>query len=231
MDTILTADLRKKIIIGIVFLALVLLAIITVPGILQSKQLISFKTVMIVTRVLFWLCLLLMFVYALKIERQPFLLWTETKQRVDFYILSNMALIGILFIGTAFIGITLTKILHINQPNEKFKLLVPLFRANKGLLILTIVTAGVVEEFLFRGYLMPRLELLLKSTNWAIFISSALFGLMHFSYGTIAQVIGPFYIGLIFAIFYKKYRNIQALIICHILWDGFSILTLIAISK
>ena len=157
MDTILTADLRKKIIIGIVFLALVLLAIITVPGILQSKQLISFKTVMIVTRVLFWLCLLLMFVYALKIERQPFLLWTETKQRVDFYILSNMALIGILFIGTAFIGITLTKILHINQPNEKFKLLVPLFRANKGLLILTIVTAGVVEEFLFRGYLMPRL--------------------------------------------------------------------------
>jgi hypothetical protein len=80
-------------------------------------------------------------------------------------------------------------------------------------------TAGVTEELIFRVYLLQRLELLLKNSYLAIFISTVLFALLHISYGTISNVTGPFIIGLVFAIHYWKYRNIKFIIIFHFIWD------------
>jgi hypothetical protein len=94
-----------------------------------------------------------------------------------------------------------------------------MFRANHWIIYLTCITAGVVEELLFRGYLLPRLQVLLKHPAIAICISTLFFALMHATYGTIGQVVGPFYIGLIFAIYYYKYRNMKVIIFCHIMWD------------
>lgn len=224
-------DEQRKSITGILLMGLMLLAILTIPGILTKPFGYSLKTLLIATRILYWVCLLLMFVYTFRIERKPFLLWNESRRTVGFYLLAILAIAGILITGLSVINLILTKVLHINQPNTKMNLLLSLFRKNRWLLFATAITAGVVEEFLFRGYLIPRLQILLKSTNWSIFISSALFGLMHFSYGTIAQVIGPFYIGLIFALFYQKYRNIKVVIICHIIWDILAIVALISHNK
>ena len=80
-------------------------------------------------------------------------------------------------------------------------------------------TAGVVEEFIFRGYLLPRLQLFFSSKHWPIVIGAILFGLAHFRYGTIMNVAGPIILGLIVGYHYQKYRNIKVLIITHFLYD------------
>jgi membrane protease YdiL (CAAX protease family) len=42
----------------------------------------------------------------------------------------------------------------------------------KLLLVFTCLTAGITEEIIFRGYLLPRLEILLKNKNLSVIISS-----------------------------------------------------------
>ena len=95
---------------------------------------------------------------------------------------------------------------------------------NYPLLIFTCLTAGITEELVFRGYLMPRLQLFFKNNYASIVISSLLFGLMHVGYGTIFQVVGSMMIGLVFAIHYQKFRNIKILIFCHFFWDFMSLI-------
>ncbi|MGH8378893.1 MAG: CPBP family intramembrane glutamic endopeptidase, partial [Gammaproteobacteria bacterium] len=40
-------------------------------------------------------------------------------------------------------------------------------------------TAGICEEFIYRGFLLSLLAMLLHSTGWAVAISSAAFGVAH----------------------------------------------------
>jgi membrane protease YdiL (CAAX protease family) len=42
------------------------------------------------------------------------------------------------------------------------KVLVQVLKKNRLLLVFTCLTAGITEEIIFRGYLLPRLEILLK---------------------------------------------------------------------
>lgn len=94
-----------------------------------------------------------------------------------------------------------------------------MLQGSKSLLLFVALTAGITEEIIFRGYIQPRLETILKSPYLSILITSTLFGLLHYGYGTINNIIGPLFIGLIFSIHYWKFRNIKVLIICHILID------------
>jgi len=94
-----------------------------------------------------------------------------------------------------------------------------MLRGRYGVIFFTSFTAGVVEEMLFRGYLLPRLALIFSSNVVAVIISSALFGLLHFGYNNWYHIVSAFFIGLVFALHYVKYRNIKILIICHFLWD------------
>jgi membrane protease YdiL (CAAX protease family) len=108
--------------------------------------------------------------------------------------------------------------------------LVEIFGANKFLLFFTPLTAGIVEELIFRGYLQPRMEIFLKKPYLAIIVSSLLFGLLHYKYGTLFNMVGPFFIGAVFAYHYWKFRNIGMLIICHFLWDLIAIMILVRSS-
>jgi membrane protease YdiL (CAAX protease family) len=83
------------------------------------------------------------------------------------------------------------------------------------------------EEIIFRGYLLPRLEILLKNKNLSVIISSLFFGLIHYGYGTSIQIIGP-HSNRAFGVHYQKYRNIKILIICHFLWDLIALLVKLA---
>ena len=109
------------------------------------------------------------------------------------------------------------------QSNSKIEQqLYDILCANKGLLIFTCLTAGVTEELLFRGYLLPRIKALTNSNVSAVLISAFLFGIAHYGYGDINRVLFPFIIGIIFGSFYLKYRNISILIICHFAMDLYS---------
>ncbi len=175
------------------------------------------------SRLILWLYLLIIYIWVLKVEKQKFLLWSESKPSALFYLVSIASMLAAI--------ILLAGILHKIESyfgwdnSEKLKAMLQLLWKNKLLLLFTTLSAGIMEELLFRGYLMPRLQLLLKNSWLTIIISSLLFGLAHYSYGSWSQVINPLFIGLIFAWHYQKYRNIKVLILCHFLIDFLSVLT------
>ncbi len=171
-----------------------------------------------ISRMLYWICLLLLWLYAIKIERQKLLIWREKKYKVSTYLLSGLLIFAVLFAGGLIISIILS-LAGFNKNSEQLSEIVTILGENKLLLFFTVITAGVVEELIFRGYLLPRLEIIFKRPYWAITVSSLLFGLLHYKYGTVLNVAGPVFIGFVFAYYYWRYRNIKVIIICHILWD------------
>jgi membrane protease YdiL (CAAX protease family) len=225
METLSSSPKKSTLLLGI----LILLAILFSLTIFGGKALLSIyhatdinAQVLTASRILFWGALLLIFVYARKVEKQKLLIWQERKYQLWQYLISVIAIFFALIIGLLIIVSILLQFGFQNE-SEKFVQLLLIFRAHPFLIFLTALTAGAVEELTFRGYMIPRLSILLKNPALAIFISSVLFGLLHFTYGTVIQVVGPFFIGLIFAIYYYKFRNIKVLIFCHFLWDVMAI--------
>jgi uncharacterized protein len=176
------------------------------------------ENTLFLSRLGIWFCLLLTYLYSAKIEKQNFLLWKEQKYSFVGYI-KKIALFFLMVIPAALIGTLLVKILGGNIESHKLEEIVRVLSKNIPLLIFTCLTAGITEELVFRGYILPRLTMLLKNSNLSIVISSVLFGILHFGYGTFNQVIGPLLLGVVFAIHYNKYRNIKIIILCHFLWD------------
>ena len=67
------------------------------------------------------------------------------------------------------------------------------------LVLVTCFTNGFAEELVIRGYLLTRLECLLRSTGWAILVTTALFASYHVYQGAIG-VVGAAAMGLVYAI-------------------------------
>jgi membrane protease YdiL (CAAX protease family) len=176
-----------------------------------------------ISRMTLWLYLLMVYVYVVKVEKQKFLLWSEKNSSPVFYLVSSLLILlcVILVIGL------LSKIeTHYGwNKSETLKALLQLLWKNRPLMIFTTLSAGIIEELIFRGYLMPRLQVLVRNPWLTIFISSLLFGIAHYGYGSWSQIINPFFIGLIFSFHYQRYRNIKVLMLCHFLIDFISILT------
>ena len=83
------------------------------------------------------------------------------------------------------------------------------------ILLFAIFFAPISEEFLFRRLLTPKI---------GIILSSIVFSLFHFSYGSIAELFGTFGLGLVLAWIYMRKKNILIPIIAHLLFNLTSIL-------
>ena len=85
------------------------------------------------------------------------------------------------------------------------------------------ITCGVAltEEFVFRGYLFKKLEIVCRKDIIPIVVSSVLFGLFHIFNGSIVQVIITSFIGLFLVLCREKiiYCSLLSLIIAHGLYD------------
>jgi membrane protease YdiL (CAAX protease family) len=217
-----TTSKRPLIIGGILFSFIILLIAICSSQIFYNTKVFNEK-IFFLARLKIWLCLFLVYLYSIKIEKQNFLLWEEQKYSFTFY----LKLIAKIFLTLFFMLFLVTLPLKINGVNEfypKMGLKVILLKKNNLLLLFTVFTAGITEELINRGYIHSRLEALTNNKNVAITASSLLFGILHYTYGNFYQIIGPFVIGLVFAFYYSKYRNIKILIICHILWNLMALL-------
>lgn len=177
------------------------------------------------TRIILWFVLMVVFFYSFFIEKNSFLLWKDKKYSALFYIGAIVSLYLICAFGGTFLNIFI-KILTHEKFSDKLLQLTSIFKNNYLLIIFTCLTAGVVEEFLMRGYMQPRLEKIYQNQYIGIIISSILFGILHSTYGTVGQVVVPFFIGLVFATFYKFYSNIKILIICHFMYDFISLMVM-----
>ncbi|HTB53455.1 MAG TPA: type II CAAX endopeptidase family protein [Ferruginibacter sp.] len=227
MSTIISQETKRShIVIGILLTILLLFAF---PFLGSSPVLHLFGlskvngTLFFISRLIFWCILLVIFFYTKKVEKQPFLIWEERNYTFSKYVIAMLSIFTAILIGTALIQLIFLS-MHYKEHSTKLDAIIAIFKNNIPLLIFTAITAGIAEELIFRGYLLPRLEVLFKNSYLAIFISSLLFGLMHFSFGTLYNVLGPFIIGLAFAYYYWKYRNIKLIIVFHFLWDIIALL-------
>jgi membrane protease YdiL (CAAX protease family) len=84
-----------------------------------------------------------------------------------------------------------------------------------GVRILISLSAGVVEETFFRGFLQPRI---------GIFLSTLLFILAHFSYGQPLMLVGIGTLSLIYAFLVRWRQNIWPAIAAHVLFDAVQLL-------
>ena len=221
MNVLLNKKAETKNIIGIVGILLLLFclsligsnAFLNLPGLQKLNE-----TIYFVSRLLNWACLLLLLLYVSKIEKQSLLIWREKKYQFLSYFISIIGIFIILIVGGFIIQILLS-LMGYNAKSAMLFEIVALLKINKPLLVFTALTAGIVEELIFRGYMLPRLANIFKSPFLGIAVSSILFGLLHYKYGTIFNVVVPIFIGAVFAYYYWKYRNIKVLIFCHFLWD------------
>lgn len=209
----------RKILFGVVALIVILFLQPVLTGIFMRLYAIPItSSVFLFTRLFYWVLVLGIWQYAKSIEKQHLLIWKEQKHDFIFYLIS-VVLIFISVILCVAIVRMVCHFLHVNMKSENLENAMRIFKAHKYLAVFTALTAGVTEELIFRGYLQPRLEILFKNSYVAIFVSSVIFGLLHFGFGTIINMAGPFVIGLIYAIYYQKYRNIKVLMLSHFLWD------------
>jgi hypothetical protein len=206
-----------------VFLAVILFVSIITGffGLLHSKSL-DTETNFWISRWVFWILVLIMFLYAQKVEKKPLLLWKEQKKKPLFYLLSIIIVLIVVTISSIGLSV-IEKTFGVVQNDRVLKELIALVCGNKLLLVFVCLTAGVTEELIFRGYLLPRLEILFKNKWAAIIISALLFGLAHVGFGDLNRMLGPFIIGIVFAIYYSRYRSLSVLIICHFLMDFYSL--------
>lgn len=214
---------KSTTILGIFFSIIILLASMTFLPLLKNANLDKI-TVFWIGRIAIWVCLLLVFIFAMQIEKQKFLPWQENQLTAVEYVKSFFLIIIAIIIGAAIIKLSMQLLGSKIIDNSKLKEIVAAMKNNFALLLFTCLTAGFTEELIFRGYLLPRLQLFFRNKYAAIAISSVLFGALHFGYGTLFQILGPIMIGLIFAIHYQKYRNIKILIFCHFFWDFMSLM-------
>ena len=167
---------------------------------------------------LIWIWLLLIYLFAIKIEKQKFLLWDDKKYSFLFYIISIISIIGLVILSS-FIPLILVPFGLKIEHSLLLKEMLNYMHSHPVLLVFTCLTAGVVEELIFRGYLIPRLNILCNNSYLPVIISALLFGAAHFTYGTVTNIIVPTFIGLIFGFYYQKYRNLKVLILCHFFID------------
>ncbi|TGM06018.1 CPBP family intramembrane glutamic endopeptidase [Leptospira jelokensis] len=80
------------------------------------------------------------------------------------------------------------------------------------------LTAGFVEEIYYRAFIAKIFEINFTLNINYILISSTLFSLNHWE-GGIINLIDTFLYGLLFSIFYNKFKNIWPLIIAHSITD------------
>lgn len=89
------------------------------------------------------------------------------------------------------------------------------------LAVFYLAAVGTVEEFIFRGFLVKRLEKFITS-QWAVIgISSLLFGLSHIMSGDVLQILITSLIGAFYCLCQRKlpHCSLLSLVIAHALYD------------
>jgi len=121
-----------------------------------------------------------------------------------------LALFGIAFA----LGIILF-LLNMSDTQAVFEAIDSIKKESIFLLFYFLLIRVTGEEIFFRGFLVKRI---------GIFPSSAIFALMHVFYGSVAEVIGAFVLGIVLAFAFKKNNNLMPNIFAHIFYNFFVII-------
>ena len=187
----------------------------------MSGMHISYYDKLFYSRFIYWGTVVFLFFYARMAEQQPLLIWTESKPTLGFFLLSVLVLY-LLFIAAA-VASAIPMLFGMRENNAMVKMITGVLKGHEAMLFFIALTAGVTEELIFRGYILTRLEQRFQNPVIAIIASSLLFSALHYKYGSLHELIFAFLIGIIFSVYYVKYRNIKALMLVHFLIDFINI--------
>lgn len=88
-------------------------------------------------------------------------------------------------------------------------------------LVFTFLIAPINEEILFRGFLVPRL---------GIILSAIIFAVLHLSYLSISEFLAAFIFGLLAGYVFKKRRSLYSTILAHALVNFLTIISLLYVG-
>jgi uncharacterized protein len=215
-DQLLTplSNKQKTVIVTGIVLAILLPFALTLPIAFSS---LNRPDKVLASRFAFWAEVLLLMLYAAKVEHRKLLMWDEKRIDIVFFLVSVVAMYFLSW-ACALVA-AIPRLLGWHENDAVFRKIVQLFVNRQWLMLFTAFTAGVTEELIFRGYILTRLSLLIKNRYLPVIISAFLFGAIHFSYRSLREVIFAFLIGIMFGVHYQKYRNIKVLIAAHFAID------------
>lgn len=90
--------------------------------------------------------------------------------------------------------------------------------------IFAAITAGVVEEALFRGYAIERLVLFTRSYAWAGATSLIIFATVHLPFWGLGILFNAFFGGAVSTLLYLWRRDLWACIIAHSTLDAIALI-------
>jgi membrane protease YdiL (CAAX protease family) len=207
---------------NIILICGILLAFIIPIGLSawMGKVDIAYYDKVLYSRFFYWGTTLYLLFYALQVERQPLLIIKESKPTLGFFLLSVLVLY-LLYIAAAIVS-AFPMLFGIQDDKTVIKMISRVLKGHYWFTIFVALTAGVTEEFIFRGYVLTRLLQIWKNPVIAIIVSSLLFSAMHYKYHSVHELIFAFLIGVIFSVYYLKYQNIKAIMLVHFLIDFIS---------
>jgi len=109
--------------------------------------------------------------------------------------------------------------------NDQEKVLEKVADLPTAILVVAVLVAPIGEELFFRAFLLTRIA------NWiapwaGILISSLIFGLVHFSYGSIMELVGVTLIGIILAIIYLRAKSITPCLAIHMIYNLLAVIVM-----
>lgn len=93
------------------------------------------------------------------------------------------------------------------------------------ILAFAILGAPISEELFFRGFLFRAISGF-SSPLIGIIGSSIAFGIVHFAYGSIVEIVGTLLIGMILALVYHKSKSITPCMLIHLTYNLLAILVM-----
>jgi hypothetical protein len=133
-------------------------------------------------------------------------------------ILYTIACLGAMFLISLAVGIASFAFGF----NDQSKIAEKISTLPIALLIAAALIAPIGEELFFRATLVPR---------FGPILSSILFGAVHFTYGSVAEVIGVLFLGLALAFTFQKSKSVIPGMLAHMIYNGLSITAMLLLYK
>jgi uncharacterized protein len=140
-------------------------------------------------------------------------------------LIGGIKLFSFLLIGFIIIALTLSLFqgatgIEINDMDRVDEIISEEISTNLINFIFILAIGLFAEEFFFRAFLIKKV---------GPFISTIIFSIFHIGYGSIIQIIGVFFLGLILAYWFIKHKSIIQNYIGHVLYDILAILLYVLI--
>lgn len=126
-----------------------------------------------------------------------------------------------IFFVLFFVSFVLSALFYFFNLNDLDKVVdvIKVFSSENVLILVYLLVVRVfAEEFFFRAFLVPLVGVL---------GSSFIFSLLHFGYGSIAEILGSFFLGFVLGHYYSNVKRILPIYLAHMFYNTFVLIIML----